>query len=256
MYIANRVTQINEFVKQQNWSHVSTNLNPADPLSRGVSATELLNLSLWWSGPECLQKQLIHNKGTEEFQLPDDNTLERKPLKFTLATTINQFSLSNLFSNWNKLSRISAIWLRFISWLRWRQNNQNVKPILGPMRVAEVQEAKRRWIQFVQNQDFAAEIKILFNGGLITKGPLKCLSPFMNDGILRVKLGGRLQHSNEPFGRKHPALLPAKNHITNMIFRAFHIKLLHISPQGLLPTVRIEFWPLRDKDTARKVVHL
>jgi len=56
---------------------------------------------------------------------------------------------------------------------RWRQNSQNVKPNLGPTRVAELQVVKWRWIQFVQNQEFAAEIKILSSGGLITKGPLK-----------------------------------------------------------------------------------
>ena len=253
-YVANRVTQINETVKQQNWSHVSTSLNPADPLSRGVSATELLNLSLWWSGPEFLQKRLINNRCKEEFQPPDDNTLERRQLKFTLTTTINQFSLSNLISNWSKLLRISAIWLRFISWLRWRQNSQNVKPILGPIRVAELQVVKWRWIQFVQNQEFAAEIKILSSGGLITKGPLKCLSPFMKDGVLYV--GGRLQHSDEPFGRKHPAVLPSNNNITNMIFQALHLRLLHIGPQGLLANMRSEFWPLRGRDNARKIVHL
>ncbi|XP_008179917.1 uncharacterized protein LOC103308404 [Acyrthosiphon pisum] len=99
-YVVNRVTQINEAVKQQNWSHVSTSLNPADALSRGVSATELLNLSLWWSGPKFLQKRLINNRCKEEFQLPDDNTLERRPLKFTLATTINQFKSRFSVTGW------------------------------------------------------------------------------------------------------------------------------------------------------------
>ncbi|KAL4107544.1 hypothetical protein QTP88_017875 [Uroleucon formosanum] len=92
-----------------------------------------------------------------------------------------------------------------------------------------------------------------FSGGLITKGPLKCLSPFMKDGVLYV--GGRLQHSDEPFGRKHTAVLLANNNITNMIFQALHLRLLHIGPQGLLANMRSEFWPLRGRDNARKIVY-
>lgn len=45
----------------------------------------------------------------------------------------------------------------------------------------------------------------------------------MKDGVLYV--GGRLQHLDEPFRRKHPAVLPAKNNITNMIFQALHLRL-------------------------------
>jgi len=85
-YVANWVTRINEVIEPQNWAHISTTLNPADPLSRGVSATELLHLSLWWSGPEFLQKNLINERYAHKFQLPDEEMLERKPLKFTLAT--------------------------------------------------------------------------------------------------------------------------------------------------------------------------
>jgi len=131
---------------------------------------------------------------------------------------------------------------------------ENLKNLNTSIQVTELQDAKRRWILFVQHQKFSTEIKILSDGGFIAKGPLRGLSVFLQDGILRVV--GRLKRSDELFERKYPTLLPANINITNMIFRAFHLQLLHIGPQRLLAMVRSEFRPLRGRGNARKVVHL
>lgn len=45
---------IQELTSVQSWSHVSTDCNPADILSRGVSPAVLENADLWW-GPAWLR---------------------------------------------------------------------------------------------------------------------------------------------------------------------------------------------------------
>ena len=51
IYVANRVSTITSEIPANCWRHVNTMDNPADVASRGISHSELINLSLWWLGP-------------------------------------------------------------------------------------------------------------------------------------------------------------------------------------------------------------
>jgi hypothetical protein len=55
-YVSNRVVQILESSSAGQWRHVPTADNPADLISRGVSAEALVANSFWWNGPEWLGK--------------------------------------------------------------------------------------------------------------------------------------------------------------------------------------------------------
>ena len=50
-YVANRVSMIQEALPEGRWRHVPGKDNPADCASRGITPGELLDHSLWWSGP-------------------------------------------------------------------------------------------------------------------------------------------------------------------------------------------------------------
>ena len=54
-FVANRVGEIQSITDPVQWRYVPTSVNPADILSRGMSATELLDSSKWWRGPGFLQ---------------------------------------------------------------------------------------------------------------------------------------------------------------------------------------------------------
>lgn len=120
-------------------------------------------------------------------------------------STSNSISLLDKFSTWNKLLRISAIWMHFINWLRHRHYLNTSKPINGPLQVDELESAQKAWVRYTQLQCFSVEINKVSNGNIITKGPLKQLSPFMDYGIIRV--GCRLEHSKELYFHKHPTVL-------------------------------------------------
>ena len=53
-YVMNRVTHILEIVPARLWRHVSTDDNPADVASRGMSPDVLYNFTLRWKGPTWL----------------------------------------------------------------------------------------------------------------------------------------------------------------------------------------------------------
>lgn len=55
--IANRVRRIKENSAIEHWHHIRTDDNPADLVSRGLLANEIVNNSLWWKGPSWLSKE-------------------------------------------------------------------------------------------------------------------------------------------------------------------------------------------------------
>jgi hypothetical protein len=58
-FVANRVAEIQELIPAENWHHVKSEENPADCASRGIDASELVNHSLWWNGPEWLKESTL-----------------------------------------------------------------------------------------------------------------------------------------------------------------------------------------------------
>ena len=55
-FVANRVGEIQTKSDPASWRHVGTNENPADLLSRGVTAQKLVQSELWKVGPEFLKQ--------------------------------------------------------------------------------------------------------------------------------------------------------------------------------------------------------
>ena len=54
-YVSNRIGEIQTNGKPEQWRYVPTQLNPADCVTRGLTAVELLNKSTWLNGLEFLQ---------------------------------------------------------------------------------------------------------------------------------------------------------------------------------------------------------
>lgn len=55
-FVANFVAQIQHITSLEIWRHVPTALNPVDRASRGLTPGELVNQSLWWTGPDYLKE--------------------------------------------------------------------------------------------------------------------------------------------------------------------------------------------------------
>ena len=54
MYVANRVQQIRDLTDPSSWYYVEPRSNPADVVSRGLTAKQHLEVSRWLTGPEFL----------------------------------------------------------------------------------------------------------------------------------------------------------------------------------------------------------
>lgn len=253
-YVANRVTQIHESSNIAQWRYVPSQDNPADLISRGVSAQVLESSSLWWKGPQGLGQ---NNNWWPAVVNHIADIPEVRVIKPVLTVTkspsdesSNEFNLLNQYSSWTKLIRVTAYIRRFFNNLR---SGKSVR-VTEYLHAFELKAAKEVWIRVSQQDAFKIELACLERGTqLPRRSKLISLSPFLENGIIRV--GGRLQLSELPANQRHPAVLPKAHHVTQLMFEHYHKQYLHAGPQNLLNRVRQEYWPLDARNTARRIVH-
>ncbi|XP_055542522.1 uncharacterized protein LOC129728133 [Wyeomyia smithii] len=253
-YIANRVSKIQGLTEPNTWRHVPGVQNPADLISRGISAEDILHNDFWWHGPSWLAESQEFWPKTLINQVDDE--AEEKKRRAVIAATVSSTAeftdwYLGKFSSFSKLLRHTVIWLRAREMFRSRGKRYPS----GFLTTKELREAERTLIERVQRECFSMEWEALSKGEAVSqRSSLRWLNPKISqDGLIRV--GGRLQHAQEPFDTKHPIVLPARHHLTKLIFLYYHGRMLHAGPQLLLSVVKLRYWPLRGRDAARQTVH-
>lgn len=171
-----------------------------------------------------------------------------KPTKVTLITSDDKFDILNKYSDFHKLQRVIAYCLKFKEILK------NKRRIDKTSRILTVQDLKLATIKIIfltQRESFRQELKDLQENKKVNrKSVLLKLNPFLdNNGLIR--LGGRLKHATIPYEHK----CPYAHHITQLIVKTDHERLLHCGPEQLLASLRTNYWPLSGRRLARKITH-
>ncbi|XP_076629121.1 uncharacterized protein LOC143345645 [Colletes latitarsis] len=181
---------------------------------------------------------------------PTDGNPERRKnitLHATVGTIKPGFDILCKFSSIERLRRVIAYCHRF------GYNTRNQTRDNGPLTVSELRKASKPILKLVQPEAFLDLYDNIKNPTILKPGKLLPLSPFLDkDEIIRV--GGRLANADIPFKSKHPAVLPNKHHITDIIIRDSHIKHGHSGTQGTLCAVRQNFWPINGKAAVKKII--
>ncbi|XP_043496457.1 uncharacterized protein LOC122520461 [Polistes fuscatus] len=244
-YVAHRVAEIQESTARELWRHVSSEHNPADLISRGVTPAELRESKLWKSGPAWLiqpESNWPHSR-LEPIEIPEKKRI------VTHARVATPFELFRRYSSFVKLKRIIAYCVRFA------RNSRNLKEkrIMGELTVDELKGAEIIAIRLIQEEAFPEIIKLIKSGKEVCAS-FSVLSPFVDNlGILRV--GGRLARSNLPYEQRHPALLPKDHTITNAIIREKHHQIGHGGTQATLNALRESFWPISGRSSVKRVIY-
>uniref|UniRef100_A0A0A9Z001 Integrase catalytic domain-containing protein n=1 Tax=Lygus hesperus TaxID=30085 RepID=A0A0A9Z001_LYGHE len=236
VFVANRVSKIQELTDVSAWKHVASEENPSDVASRGIMPSQLAQQSLWWSGPSWLQlneEYWPHSAINFPPILP-----EVKEAPASLVTTevmIDPIILwMGRFSSYYTLIRAAA-WIQ-----RWLYNCKHVGCCCCPMRTGnlkrfEFEEGFRFCIKKVQQQ-YLQGPSVDF-----VKTKYADLRPYCDDqGIWRV--GGRLRHSNLQDTQKHPILLPRQCHLSDILVDYYHQTYLHPGPNTLQAIIQRRFW--------------
>nr|CAH7755629.1 unnamed protein product [Callosobruchus chinensis] len=192
LFVSNRISKIQGSTDVSQWKHVASADNPADLVSRGISASQLPSRKIWWHGPVWLNKS---EKEWPEplYQARNKIEIEHVPEKRHLQVSLiakHDFSILDRYSSLYRLQKIVAFCFRFT----YNASNSFGERKSGAITVDEMNHALLALVKLAQHQDFSQEINCLFEKEPLPKGSrLLNLDPFLDtNGYLRV--GGRLSN--------------------------------------------------------------
>lgn len=253
-FVANRISEIQSTTHGSEWLHVAGEENPADLVSRGLSASELVNSEKWKFGPSWLRepKSSWPIQVYETADLPVDE-LEQKKTTMLATITASPDPLFLRYSRYLRMLNLVGFVLRFARNALSKPENRSGGKVLD---AEEVNAAKLVLARLVQRESFPEELKLLQQGRRVPKqSKLRLMNPYLDaDGLIRV--GGRLQCSREAFDIQHPIILPGFHPFTRLLIKHHHEKLIHGGIMATLAVVRDEFWPLNGRRAVRSVLRM
>ena len=227
----------------ENWRWVNTESNPADVFSRGVSPTQPFKAKKWLEGPAFLlerEENWPSRESSKEVAFPNDITASVAINALPQPANDVNFDLKDgsLGKVINRCSILrhavrSAAWLLRLKYNLRERVAGNPPKLDNFISVEEYDSALLALISLAQRQDFPGLIEALDSKpyfkiasgdlGQELKDQIKPLikyCPFVKNRVMR--LGGRLQRSNEPYDFKHPVVLPRDSHLTVLIVDDIH----------------------------------
>ena len=253
-FVANRISVIHTASTPAQWRYVNSELNPADDVSRGLSAEGIMNSSRWFGGPRFLwqDEESWPQNPVLPTSLPDHDPEVRKDSAiYASQTDCNQIfdRIMKKRSSWFELKKDVGYILRMKFFLKSKVNKLSLPDISRPFTVAELAEAELHIIRYVQQEAFTQEMKTLSKGSADTtvqrSSALYRLEPVMHeDGLIRI--GGRLP--------SHPIVIPNQHDVTNLIIRHFHIMSGHCGKEHTLAQVRQLYWVIRGRSAVHRVL--
>ncbi len=242
-FVSNRVSDIIGRLPPSHWRHVRTKENPADLLSRGMPATELINTKLWWEGPPWLTLPPV--KWPPILKIPLKNLPETKPTCLSIVSPTPEFVTR--FSSFFKLSRIVAWIYRFVKNAKLAAaghiasskslSTSSTSSFLAWEDVAGAKTKLINMAQQQQNPEVLSAVKTKVN--LPKSHKLSKLQLRMDkQGTLKIICRVR-NRSGTP---KELTFLPIKHHITRLMITSLHIKHGHPGTSALIAIISEEFF--------------
>jgi transposase InsO family protein len=243
VFVALRVGEILDGTEANEWRYVPSKENVADVTTKANKELEVNNSQRWFKGPDFLRKGQEHwpKESPEE---ADETLLEIKSIHH-ISVADRGFSLidADRFSSWNRLLRTTARVLKVAQLASERPFTvaKFVTKISEDLTLNDVAKAKEFLIKKSQWEAFPNDIKHLEEKKPIpNNSQLKTLSPYLEDGILRIK--GRIDALHCGRDLKRPIILPRKHKVTFLIIQDLHKRFKHQLSEAVVNEMRQEFW--------------
>ena len=249
-FVQHQVVEIRNLLPSACWHHCPGVDNPADLPSRGVKPADLAKNDLWLSGPRWIGAVIDE---APQFEMPTECSFELpakdQPIVLRVTATSNDSNIGELidcqrYSSLQELLKITARVLEFIHKLKMKTKN-TVEDDTVSAEPNHTQRAELLWIraaqvQLLQDPHFE-KLKGQFGLFLDENGVWRC--------------GGRLSKAEIPYGVKHPILLPRQHHLTTLVVRCAHLRVLHNGVKETLTEVKSKFWIVKGRAFVKKCIH-
>ena len=242
---------VKELTSPERWHFCPGKENPADLLTRGISAREMTNSNMWLHGPAWLNE----SQPRSDEEIPDwtreeeDEDARETVLVMTPVEGTKNLLEYDRFSDFGKLVRVVTWVLRFTTNCRPHQERRSSSE-LSP---GELENGGITLLRCIQRERYGEEIEQLISGREVKGGsPISRLSPFIGkDGLLRMQ--GRLAFASSLlYDEKHPITLP-KCHLTLLLVKNKHYMMKHAGVDTLVTAIRNNFWIVSVRTLAKKV---
>ncbi|XP_017470269.1 PREDICTED: uncharacterized protein LOC108361969 isoform X1 [Rhagoletis zephyria] len=243
VFVVNRVTRIQQLTSQFKWHHVTSADNPADVVSRGASAHDIIANSLWFHGPKFLLLPQEHWPRSS-FDIPSDIP-EQRCQRFALVAKeqYDMIASHKHITNFQKFLRIFT----YVRWIIQRKRGLMITS-------GEIEATLEMVCKNIQLLYFRDEYqRMLKNLPLHRSSRLLQLAPFLHNQLIRV--GGRIKNSTLAFNAKHPIVLPHAHPFIHTLITYYHRQHLHAGAQTLQNILRDKFWILNARKVIRQVIH-
>ncbi|XP_065091670.1 uncharacterized protein LOC135712644 [Ochlerotatus camptorhynchus] len=186
-FVSNRVAEITTHLPAVNWSHIASEQNPADLISRGASPEQIQHNSLWWNGPawspigeQCESTDIPTLTNTDQQHI--DREQRAGAVAVSLITLYENDFLDGMMARYYPdLTRLLRVTARI---LRLRSLDSRSIPRLLPR---ELDRAQTVYIRHVQQQHFREELERLRQQGEVSShSSLHQLKPFLDEEALSM----------------------------------------------------------------------
>jgi len=250
-FVQNWVKEIRKLVPINCWCHCPGRENPADIPSRGMMPSELSRNLLWRHGPNWLVGFTMESNHVEVSTIPEACLKELKITQpnrtHTLLTPGESTDLSCIincedFSKLSRLLRVTAYVIRIVRVLKCKI--KRTKMVVSPeLSAAEIAEAESLWVKVAQKSLIKDKSFNMWK---------KQFGLFLDGDIWRCK--GRLENAELAYSTRHPALLPKHHHMTVLIIRESHERVMHNGVKETLAETRSKYWIIHGRQSIRQVL--
>lgn len=257
MFVCNRVAQIQELTEPEAWSHCPGKENPADCITRGLTAEQLLTNPLWFQGPTWLKEPLcnVGRQAETVIEKIEENSAraEEEKRKTEANVCVSSSTAREVVLETERWGGFSKT-LRVVGWVMRFINNARKKKRTYESHLTgdELQEAKRKLLISVQCLHFGDELNCLLHQKPVKKSSvLSKMNPYLDEqGLIRMK--GRLMFSNLSLGEKSPIILPKCQLVYQLIQRE-HLRLKHAGVSQVMSSLRNEYWIIGLRSLVKKM---
>ena len=250
-YVHNRVRNIRERCPTATIKYVPSAENPADIITRDITAKELRNSKLWWNAPEWIVDRKLWPTTEETYNLHPPILLHHNNVVAVDQQPPRQeMKAFHIFSDhrFNKSLRIMA-WL-----MRWKDNKTETRKYLTDhISKDEMIETKTKCIKIMQQLAFKEQLEALKNNKQIKLTKFAKLRLFLDENGV-IKCQSRVQFMLIKDNRNAPILMDIDSDFTRAYVKNIHVSNNCANHNFTINTIRQEAYGFRLSALVKSII--